>query len=229
MTVLNIETAAEKCSVAVSENNTAVFETVSAEENSHSSQLGLLVEAALKHAEYRIDVVAVSSGPGSYTGLRIGVSMAKGLCFGWGTPLISVPTLEILAAKAIRLPQDAEYLYCPMIDARRMEVYSALFDGNLNIISDTKAEIITGESYSEILDRQKIRFLGSGAEKCRNVISHPNASFIKDIYPLASDMCSISFGKFREGKFEDAARFEPFYLKDFVTKISKNKVLPADN
>jgi tRNA threonylcarbamoyladenosine biosynthesis protein TsaB len=225
MTVLNIETAATVCSVAVSENDTAVFEMISAEENSHSSQLGLFVEAALKHAEKKIDAVAVSSGPGSYTGLRIGVSMAKGLCLGWGMPLIGVPTLEILASKAIRLIRDAECIYCPMIDARRMEVYSALYDSKLNILSDTKAEIVTEESYTELLDKQKICFLGSGAEKCKNVIHHPNASFINDIYPLASDMCGISSGKFREGKFEDVAYFEPFYLKDFIAKISKNKVL----
>jgi tRNA threonylcarbamoyladenosine biosynthesis protein TsaB len=221
-----METAATVCSIAVSENNRIIFEKVSIEENSHSLKLGIFVEEALKYVENKIDAVAVSSGPGSYTGLRIGISMAKGLCYGLGTPLISVPTLKISASKAIRLTKDTEeYLYCPMIDARRMEVYSALYDSELNIISDTKAEIIVEGSYSEILDKQKICFFGNGTEKCKNVIKSHNALFIKEIYPLASDMCELSVKQFRERNFEDVAYFEPFYLKDFIAKISKNKVI----
>jgi tRNA threonylcarbamoyladenosine biosynthesis protein TsaB len=225
MKILNIETAATTCSVAVLENDNIVYEKNSAEANSHSSKLGVFVEKALKHAGNKIDAVAISSGPGSYTGLRIGVSMAKGLCYGLKSPLISVPTLEIMASKAIRQAGDMDCLYCPMIDARRMEVYSALYDSELNVISETTAEIITEMSYSGILEKRKICFFGNGAGKCENVIDSANALFIKEIYPLASDMCVLSTKRFEESKFEDVAYFEPFYLKEFVAKISKNKVL----
>jgi tRNA threonylcarbamoyladenosine biosynthesis protein TsaB len=225
MIILNIETAATTCSIAVSENGKVVFEEISADENSHSSKLGVFIESALQHLENKVDAVAVSSGPGSYTGLRIGISMAKGLCYGWRVPLISVPTLKILASKAIRLTKDAHYLYCPMMDARRMEVYSALYDSELNVVSDTKAEIIAEESYAEILAEQKICFFGNGAEKCRSVIKSSNALFINEIFPFAADMCVLSEKKFLERQFEDVAYFEPFYLKDFIAKISKNKVI----
>jgi tRNA threonylcarbamoyladenosine biosynthesis protein TsaB len=229
MVILNIETSITTCSVAVSEKDSVVFEEISTEENSHSSKLGMFVEVALKHVENKIDAVAVSSGPGSYTGLRIGVSMAKGLCYGLKVPLLSVPTLEIIASKAILLTKDSEYLYCPMIDARRMEIYSALYDSELNVVSDIKAEIITEKSYSEMLERQKICFFGNGEEKCENVIKSPNAVFIKDIYPLASDMCALSTRKFLKRNFENVAYFEPLYLKDFIVKISQNKVIKNES
>jgi tRNA threonylcarbamoyladenosine biosynthesis protein TsaB len=225
MNILNIETASATCSVAVSKNNNVVFEKVSFEANSHSSKLGVFVEEALKHIESQIDAVAVSSGPGSYTGLRIGVSMAKGLCYGLKIPLLGVPTLEIMASKVTKSTKNTEYFYCPMIDARRMDVYSALYDSELNIISDIKAETIAGESYSEMLEKQKICFFGNGAEKCESVIKSPNAVFIKDIYLLASDMCELSAERFKGRKFENVACFEPFYLKEFIAKISKNKVI----
>ncbi|MDR2147362.1 MAG: tRNA (adenosine(37)-N6)-threonylcarbamoyltransferase complex dimerization subunit type 1 TsaB [Tannerella sp.] len=225
MTILNIETAATICSVAVSENENIIFEQVSTEVNSHSSKLGVFVENALKEVTNPIDAVAVSSGPGSYTGLRIGVSMAKGLCFGYQIPLLGVPTLEIMASVAIRRVNDGEMLYCPMIDARRMEVYSALYDSQLKPVSDVKAEIITGNSYAAMLDVGKICFFGNGAAKCQMEIKSPNAMFINDINPLASDMCALSAKRFQAGQFEDVAYFEPFYLKEFVAVVAKNKVI----
>ena len=225
MIILNIETAGTICSIAVSENENIIFEQVSTEVNSHSLKLGVFVEKALNQVNNRIDAVAVSSGPGSYTGLRIGVSMAKGLCFGYQIPLLGVPTLEIMTSKAIRQVKDDEILYCPMIDARRMEVYSALYDSRLNPVSDVKAEIITDDSYATMLDVHKICFFGSGMAKCKTAIKSQNALFINDINPLASDMCALAAKRFQTGQFEDVAYFEPFYLKEFVAIVSKNKVI----
>jgi tRNA threonylcarbamoyladenosine biosynthesis protein TsaB len=206
-----------------------VFEKVSFDGPSHAALLGVYVEealAVLKREGLRPEAVAVSSGPGSYTGLRIGVSMAKGLCFGYDIPLISVPTLEILAAKAIRQRAGAEDdLYCAMLDARRMEVYAALFDGKRQIVRPTMADIVTADTYASFLDRHRVYFLGNGAAKCKEVIVSPRAVFVEDVHPLAADMVAIAEDLFRSGAFEDRAYFEPFYLKEFIATTPKNKVL----
>jgi tRNA threonylcarbamoyladenosine biosynthesis protein TsaB len=231
MAIINMETATAVCSVALSEKGKTVFEKTSFDGPSHASLLGVFVEEAVKEAKCRglaIEAVAVSSGPGSYTGLRIGVSMAKGLCFGWNVPLLSIPTLYIMASKAAkRIPPDKdlpESLLCAMIDARRMEVYAAIYDRSLRKVRDTGADIVTAETYASFLEKRKVFFFGNGAAKCKDVIQSPNASFIEDIYPLASDMATLSEQTFEEKRFESTAYFDPFYLKDFIATVAKNRI-----
>lgn len=227
--ILNIETSTSVCSVALSEGEEVLFEKASFEGPSHVALLGVYVEEALKVVKSKggkLDAVAVSSGPGSYTGLRIGVSMAKGLCFGYGIPLIGIHTLDILASAAIRENKEADdCAYCAMLDARRMEVYASIYDSRLNTIRATSADIVDADSYASFLTNGKVCFFGDGAAKCKAVITSPNACFIDDIYPLAANMASLSRKAYEEGRFEDVAYFEPFYLKEFQATIAKNKVL----
>lgn len=227
--ILNIETSTSVCSVALSVGEEIVFEKVSFEGPSHAALVGVFVEealAGLKEKNIKLDAVAVSSGPGSYTGLRIGVSVAKGLCFGFGIPLIGIHTLDILAATAVKRNRNAgECLYCAMLDARRMEVYAAIYDADLQLVRKTAADIIEPDSYGSYLEKGKVCFLGNGASKCKNVLDAPNAVFMEDIYPLATEMVPLSVKAFHTGAFEDVAYFEPFYLKEFQATIAKNKVL----
>jgi tRNA threonylcarbamoyladenosine biosynthesis protein TsaB len=224
--ILHIETSTEACSVAVSEDGLAVFSKEDLKGPSHAVQLGVFVDEALSFVDSRampLDAVAVSCGPGSYTGLRIGVSMAKGLCYGRDLPLIGLPTLEVLCVPVLLhqdLPEDA--LLCPMIDARRMEVYAAVYDRALNAVRPTGADVVTAETYREYLDRAPVYFFGNGAAKCREVIDHPNARFIDDIRPLAKWMFPLAEKAKARGEFKDVAYFEPFYLKEFVATKSKN-------
>lgn len=166
-----------------------------------------------------LQAVAISKGPGSYTGLRIGVSAAKGLCYSLDLPLISVPTLDSIA-RQIPL-KESEYAV-PLLDARRMEVYSAVFDHNYNQERDTEAEIIDNTSFGDLLNKGVVYFAGDGAEKCRTIIQHENARFLTSIYPSAKEMAVVSSYKFNKADFEDVAYFEPFYLKDFVAGKPKN-------
>lgn len=227
--ILNIETSTSVCSVALAEGGEVLFEKESFDGPSHAALLGVYVEEALtvvKAKSLKLDAVAVSSGPGSYTGLRIGVSVAKGLCFGYGIPLIGIPTLEIMAATAIRkCDQATDRLYCAMLDARRMEVYAAVYDAGLHTVRETTADIVTTETYASYLKEGKVCFFGNGAAKCKEVIDSPNACFMEEIYPLAKNMVSLSEKAFAEGRLEDVAYFEPFYLKEFQATIAKNKVL----
>lgn len=163
-----------------------------------------------------LDAVAVSMGPGSYTGLRIGVSSAKGICYGNNIPLISIPTLESMA---LNQKQKGDILI-PMLDARRMEVYAKIFDGNLKELRKTEAEIIDENSYAEFLEKGKVLFFGDGAPKCKDVIKNENALFIDGVFPSAREMGPLAEEKFRNSDFEDAAYFEPFYLKDFIATKS---------
>jgi len=191
---------------------------------SHSAALGVYVAEAVGFVQangLRFDAVAVSEGPGSYTGLRIGISLTKGLCFAWSIPLIALPTLKVMAS---RLAPAASYL-CPMIDARRMEVYAALYDGNLNEIEPVQPIIIDEGSYQGRLAQNEIIFFGNGAEKCKPVIHSSNAIFIDGIYPLASDMIDEAEKAFISKNFVDVAYFEPFYLKEFQATTPKNKVI----
>jgi tRNA threonylcarbamoyladenosine biosynthesis protein TsaB len=170
------------------------------------------------------DAVSVSCGPGSYTGLRIGVSMAKGVCFGRDLKLIAVPTLELMCVPVLLRELTAtsqEPLLCPMIDARRMEVYSALYDRSLKVVRPVGADIVTAETYKEWLDTRPVFFFGNGAKKCMEVINHPNAHYIDGIEPLAKWMQPLAEKRFLTGQFEDVAYFVPFYLKDFVAIKSK--------
>jgi len=195
---------------------------------SHASVLAPFVDEAVNFARGKgmtINVVAVSCGPGSYTGLRIGVSLAKGLCFGWEIPLIAVPTLQVLTMAVLRDPAFSDFLFCPMIDARRMEVYTALYDKKLRPVKGVSAEIIDRNSFLNELSERKIVFFGTGAEKCKAVIQHPNAIFLDDVYPLAKNMLPLSEEKFFRNDVENVAYFEPFYLKDFVATTPK-KLIP---
>ncbi|MDR1746496.1 MAG: tRNA (adenosine(37)-N6)-threonylcarbamoyltransferase complex dimerization subunit type 1 TsaB [Tannerella sp.] len=226
--VLCLETSTAVCSVAVSVNGVVVFEKTVMEGPSHAALLGVFVEeaqAACGGANWRPDAVAVGGGPGSYTGLRISTAMAKGLCMGWDIPLIAVPTLEIMASEAIRRHPADDCLYCAMLDARRMEVYAAVYDRTLASVRATQAEIVTPETYRSLLRNRTVCFFGNGAAKCRTVIPPENALFIDDIHPLAAEMAPLVEKAFAAGRFENVAYFEPFYLKEFIATVPKNKVL----
>ncbi|MGL4519153.1 MAG: tRNA (adenosine(37)-N6)-threonylcarbamoyltransferase complex dimerization subunit type 1 TsaB [Phocaeicola sp.] len=224
--ILHIETSTEACSVSVSQDGLSVFYQEDLEGPSHAVKLGVFVDEALSFVDSRamlLDAVAVSCGPGSYTGLRIGVSMAKGVCYGRNIPLIGLPTLEVLSVPVLLqdiLPENA--LICPMIDARRMEVYSTIYDRALNVVRDTAADIIDENSYLEFLEKQPVYFFGNGAAKCKEKITHPNAHFLDDVRPLAKWMFPLAEKAYAQGNFKDVAYFEPFYLKEFVATKPKN-------
>lgn len=224
--ILHIETSTKVCSVALSEDGQTVFEKADFEGPSHAVSLGVFVDEALSFADSHaipVNAVAVSCGPGSYTGLRIGVSMAKGICYGRDLKLIGVPTLELLCVPVLlyhdELPEDA--LLVPMIDARRMEVYSAVFDRALHTVRPIAADIVDGSTYQEYLDKGPVFFFGDGAAKCQEIIQHPNAHFISGIQPLARNMAPLAEKAVAQEHFEDVAYFEPFYLKEFVASKPK--------
>lgn len=223
--ILNIETSTDVCSVAVSQDGICIFNKEDNKGPNHAVSLGVFVDEALAYIDNRdikLDAVAVSCGPGSYTGLRIGVSMAKGICYGRGVKLISVPTLELLAVPVL-LEHDIEEdsLLCPMLDARRMEVYSGIYDRALKEVRQVQADIVDGDTYSSYLDKSKMYFFGNGACKCMDTINNPNAMLIKGIKPLARYMFPLAEKRMVEERFEDVAYFVPFYLKDFVAKTPK--------
>ena len=226
-TILHIETSTEVCSVAVSQDGLCVFEREDREGPNHAVKSGVFIDEALSYIDSQLltlDAVAVSGGPGSYTGLRIGVSTAKGVCFGRDARLISVPTLEVLCVPVLlreKVKED-DALLCPMLDARRMEVYAALFDRSLREVRPTQADIVDGDTYKAFLDERPVYFFGNGAAKCVEVIDHPNAHFIEGVEPLARWMFPLAERRFFTEKFEDVAYFEPFYLKDFVAKTARN-------
>ena len=218
--ILNIETATKNCSVSLAKNGETIFCREIAEQGySHAEKLHVFIEEILKETGVSVQdlkAIAVSKGPGSYTGLRIGVSTAKGLCYALEIPLISVDTLQVLAKQVV----IENGLIVPMIDARRMEVYSAIFDANHNKIMEVQAEILTEESYAEITEA--LYFIGDCQEKCKTVLTKSNFHFLPEIiYPSANEMSILSYEKFAKNEFEDVAYFEPFYLKDFL--IAKPK------
>jgi len=228
--ILNIETSTIACSVALAIDGKTIAIKESFTRNSHAENITVFSENVLKKAGLtfpELDAIAVSKGPGSYTGLRIGVSTAKGFCYSLDKPLIAIGTLKALSAgmiSKITIPGDC--LYCPMIDARRMEVYSALFDYQLNETRKTEAEIIDADSFKVLLENQKIVFAGDGAEKCKTFLQeNNNAVFIDELLPSAKFMSKLAEQKFQDGKFENLAYFEPFYLKDFVAGIPRVKGL----
>lgn len=228
--ILNIETATNICSVAVSFDGKIIFEKENTTGPSHAALLGVFVAEALEAVgknNHKLDAVAVSCGPGSYTGLRIGVSEAKGLCYGFGIPLIAVKSLEVMAKKVLDTQSgiSEDDLLCPMIDARRMEVYAAIYNSKLEVLRDTAADIVDNDSYRNFLDKQKVVFFGNGAEKCKDVLIHDNAVFIDGIYPSAKHMIELSEKAFNNKFFVDVAYFEPFYLKDFVATTPKKNLL----
>ena len=220
--ILHIETSTELCSVAVSENAQVIFQQ---ENRNHAEHLASMVDEALSFTDSHaipFDAVAVSCGPGSYTGLRIGVSMAKGVCYGRDLKLLSVPTLELMCVPLLlgeKIEEGA--LLCPMLDARRMEVYAALYDRALRPVREVGADIVDQDTYREWLDRQPVYFFGNGAKKCMDVINHPHARYIDGVEPLAKWMMPLAERRFLQEQFEDVAYFVPFYLKDFVAKMPK--------
>jgi len=233
--ILNIETATRICSVALSDNGRVVAMQETNTQNSHAEQITVFSEEIIYKAgiSFRdLDAIAVSKGPGSYTGLRIGVSTAKGFCYSLDKPLISVGTLKALAAGIISKMKESgekveDLLFCPMIDARRMEVYSAVFDHQLNEIRKTKAEIIDKDSFSDMFNnKKKIVFVGDGAAKCKDILGQVSeAVFPEDFLPSAAYMAPLAEEKFKNKNFENTAYFEPFYLKDFVAGIPRVKGL----
>lgn len=248
--ILHIETSTSVCSVAVSEDSHVIYhaEEHAGEKGSAAEKLGTMVDEALSFTDNHaipFDAVAVSCGPGSYTGLRIGVSMAKGICFGRDLKLLAVPTLELLCvpvllSEKVECPDPSEEggtsqkepLLCPMLDARRMEVYAGLYDRALRPVRQVQADVVNGDTYREWLMERPVYFFGNGAEKCMETIRTglpeecvSNARFIPDVEPLARWMQPLAERRLINGQTEDVAYFEPFYLKDYVAKMPKNPLI----
>ncbi len=225
--IINIETSTKVCSVTLAHGTDILFNRENRTDAHHASILGIFVSEAMMFSRehgFLPDAVAVSSGPGSYTGLRIGVSEAKGLCFGLNIPLIAVPSLELMADAVVRSELQADF-FIPMIDARRMEVYATIYNPHMQLLEEVSAKIIDEHSFSGYLAGGKALFFGDGAEKCRSVIRSDNARFLENICPLASSMVFLSEKAYRKKQWEDPAYFEPFYLKEFIATVAKNKVL----
>ncbi|PBQ33080.1 tRNA (adenosine(37)-N6)-threonylcarbamoyltransferase complex dimerization subunit type 1 TsaB [Sphingobacteriaceae bacterium] len=225
--LLNIETATTVCSVSISNNGELIFSRELNEGFTHAENLHLFIEQGLKESGIKakdLSAIAVSKGPGSYTGLRIGVSTAKGLAYALNIPLISIDTLQLMAFAAFEQVQE-EAFYCPMIDARRMEIYTAVYDWKLNSQSAVEALIVDENSSTKFNAYSKIYYLGDGMPKCKSLLeTRSNAAFIENIYPSAKNMVKLTFNKFQAKTFENLAYFEPFYLKDFMILKKKDKI-----
>ena len=226
--ILHIETSTSICSVAVSDDSQVIYheEERATEKGSAAEKLGTMVDEAMSFTDSHaipFDAIAVSCGPGSYTGLRIGVSMAKGICYGRNLKLIAVPTLELLCVPVLlrEAVEEENALLCPMLDARRMEVYAGLYNRTLKPVRDVQADVVDAETYRQWLDERPVYFFGNGAQKCMDTIAHPNARYIDGIEPLARWMQPLAERRLLNGQTEDVAYFEPFYLKDYVAKMPK--------
>lgn len=223
--ILNLETSSTNCSVCLAKDGVILaMKELNSENYSHAEKLHVFIEEVIKEATLKmqdLEAIAVSKGPGSYTGLRIGVSAAKGLCYALGVPLVSISTLKSMASQLKGVNDDDTII--PVLDARRMEVYSAIFDSQLNQVRETKAEIIDEQSFEAYIGSTSVHFLGSGAEKIKGIFNSKNLNFHLDVVPSAKEMALISFDKFKNKDFEDVAYFEPYYLKDFVLQTKKDK------
>ncbi|HFS66998.1 MAG TPA: tRNA (adenosine(37)-N6)-threonylcarbamoyltransferase complex dimerization subunit type 1 TsaB [Flavobacteriia bacterium] len=221
--ILNIETSTKNCSVSVSKNGQLSSINELCEVNfSHAEKLPSFIENVLKEAniDYNdLSAIAVGKGPGSYTGLRIGVSSAKGLCFGLDIPLIAIESLEILA-NAIEI--ESGYII-PMLDARRLEVYAAVFNAKKEFVKPTINYLLESDSFKDFLTKDKVYFIGDGVVKTKDIIHHKNAKFVENYHPSTKEMANLSYIKYVQKDFEDVAYFEPFYLKDFYVTVSKKK------
>lgn len=234
--ILHLETATNICSVAVSKGDKLIALRESSEEKSHARLLTVFIREALQEASLEpadLDAVAVSKGPGSYTGLRIGVSTAKGLGYGLNKPVIGIITLQALAAGALEIPaikslqdkSEPPLLLCPMLDARRMEVYTGLYTPRLKPVQEISAVILDKSSFREQLKDHRMVFFGNGMPKFRETVTHMNAVFNTEVVPSAKHMIPIALEAFHTRQFEDVAYFEPFYLKDFIATTPRKKVL----
>lgn len=228
--ILHIETATLTCSVALSENGELLNKIEKTERNIHAAVLTVFIKDLLEGAGKKmqdLDAVAVSMGPGSYTGLRIGVSTAKGLCYALDIPLIAVNTLHAMASGFIHkcFSVNMNTLFCPMIDARRMEVYAAIYDHEIKEKQGTSAVIVDEMSFKELLENHIVYFFGDGAAKCEEILgSYLNARIMDDYLNSAGDMVAIAHQKFQNQEFEDVAYFEPYYLKDYVAGKKKSLI-----
>jgi tRNA threonylcarbamoyladenosine biosynthesis protein TsaB len=228
-TILSIETSTPVCSAAIAMDGQITDFRESFDEKSHATSLTVFINELLKTNQLKpndLDAVAISQGPGSYTGLRIGVSVAKGICYALGIKLLAIDTLRAMALMAgEHIGSGFSGFYCPMIDARRMEVYTALFNSGFEKTRETQALVVDENQFKELLQANTIAFFGDGAAKCRPYLTSANAQMIENIYPSARFMAYLANEAFVKGDFKDVAYFEPFYLKDFVTTTPKIKVL----
>jgi tRNA threonylcarbamoyladenosine biosynthesis protein TsaB len=231
--LLNIESSTEVCSVTLAQNGT-IIQTL---ENLTGQNHAMLVTSYIQQIfstqglnMNQLDAVAVSGGPGSYTGLRIGVASAKGICYALGIPLIAITSLAAMSHHVIQnssdynLPRDSELLFCPMIDARRMEVYTAIYNRNEKMVREIKADIIDQYSYLSYFEKGRVVFFGNGADKCREILSHTNAYFLDHVTTSASYMTTLAEKAYQDENFVNIAYYEPYYLKDFVATIPTKNV-----
>ncbi len=226
MNSINIETSTSVCSLSLTVNGEPLLAYRDDTTHNHAKQLPLFADTLLKEVQSRglkIDAVALSKGPGSYTGLRIGTAFAKGLCYGLNVPLLAVDTLRLMAQEA--LSQTSAEVLCPMIDARRMEVYCCLFTRDMNVLSPVEAKVIDADAFCDILSNRTLCCFGDGADKCKAVLQHPNISFLDNIVPDAKNMGCLAEEAYQAGRKEDIAYFDPFYLKEYHAIHSVNKVL----
>lgn len=224
-TILHIDTATSVCSLSIAVNGRIIAKRENRDGQNHGKLIGVFTRELLDETALRPDAVALSMGPGSYTGLRIGTSFAKGLCYGMDIKLIAIPTLKIIAEgarKAVSVEEND--IICPMIDARRMEAYTAFYNNALTEIRATSADIIDSGSYADTLASHRIYFCGDGSGKCKETITDRNAIFLDNIVPLAENMATLAEEAYNNSQFEDVAYFEPFYLKEFIAIKPKNKV-----
>lgn len=221
--ILSIETSQKVCSVAIHKNQELLINTTLFSDKSASGQLVPIIEQSLLNCQLKtnnLNAIAVAKGPGSYTGLRIAVSTAKGLCLAIDTPLIAIDTLKAMAKQVVEyFPK--EYLFCPMLDARRMEVYCSIFDSELNVVLDTNAKIIEEHTFSQLLTEKTVVFFGDGAEKSKAILGkNTNAIYLESkFFPSASTVGDLALCKYEKGEFENLVTFEPYYLKEFVGKM----------
>ena len=225
--LLSLETSTQSCSAALHDEGVLVSSKVIEIPRSAASQLAVIIDEVFHTANRKpkeLKGVIVAAGPGSYTGLRIGVATAKGLCYALNIPIVSVNTLKLMAYQFLetdvvkKFIQNDNVILCPMLDARRMEVYCALLDQNLNYIEEVQAKVIEENSFKDMIESTPIFFFGDGADKCKDMIKHSNAHFSSGLIPLASSLGEIGYKKWKEGVYEDLVSFEPFYLKDFLIK-----------
>lgn len=219
--LLSLETSTHICSAAIHQDGKLLAWREMLEPRSAASQLAVMIDRIMKESAtqpHMLNAVVVASGPGSYTGLRIGVATAKGICFALDIPLIAINTLDLVAMQGKAFIPNPNALLCPMLDARRMEVYCKVVDYNLNEVEPTQAKILDDSSFADYFEHKTMYFIGEGAAKCRSIFTHSNAKFMDEVVPHASQLGELGFQKWLLQNFENIATFEPYYLKDFLIR-----------